>query len=58
MFINVAFCAISVIFVCTDVHSQLLATACLAGKLIFHNTARFHTDGAAAARANLNKKII
>lgn len=56
MVINVAFGAISVIFVCTDVHTQLLATACLAGKPTFHNTARFQTDGAVAFRANLNQK--
>ena len=58
MVINVAFGAISLIFVCTDVHAQLLAIACLAGKLTFNNIVRFRTDGAAAARANLNKKKI
>ena len=58
MVINVAFGAISVIFVCTDAHARLLATAYLAGKLTFHNIVRFRTDGAAAARANLNKKNI
>jgi hypothetical protein len=56
MLINVAFDAISVIFLCMDVQAQLLATACLAGKLTFHNNVRFRTDGDAAARANLNKK--
>jgi len=54
--INVAFVAISLIFVCMNVHAQLLA--CLAGKLTFHNIVRFRTDGTAAARTNLNKKCI
>jgi hypothetical protein len=58
MVIYVAFGAISLISVCTDVHTQLLPTACLAGKLTFHNIVRFRTDGAAAASANLNKKYI
>jgi hypothetical protein len=58
MVINFAFGAISVIFLCKDVRTQLLATACLAGKLAFHNIVRFRTDGAVAARANLNKKYI
>jgi hypothetical protein len=57
MVINVAFGAISLIFVCMDVHAQLLATACLAGKLTFHNIVRFRTDGAAAARTNFKQKI-
>jgi hypothetical protein len=58
MVMNVTFGAVSVISVCMDVHAQLLAAACLAGKLTFHNIVRFPTDGAVAARANFKQKKI
>jgi hypothetical protein len=56
MVLNVTFGAVSLIFVYAGVQAQLLATACLASKLTLHNIVRFLTDGAAAVRANLNRK--
>jgi hypothetical protein len=53
---NVTFDVISLIFVCRNVHAQLLAIACLADKLAFHDNVTIRTGSAATARANLDHR--